>query len=154
MGKRGPKTQPVALARMKGTYRPCYYGKPEASGIEYIDRIPGSPPGLNEFGRQVWIGICEQAVKVGNWISWTDLPGLEHYCKAAEIARNYSLGNSIEEDEKGSRRRSAEFKVWRDAVMIMERLGRKFGVESSSKDFVKFGMKDEMVVKDYARWKL
>lgn len=155
MGKRGPKTQPVALAKIKDTYRPVRYGKDhESIGIEFIAEPPPFPPSLGSFGREIWDAVCRQAIKVGNWISVTDLPALEQYCKAAEIARAYSNGDPIEEDAKGNRRQSAEFKVWRDSVMLMDRLSSKFGLDPSSKASMKFGMKNEPKVEDFTEWSL
>lgn len=78
MGKRGPKTQPAAIAKMKGTYQPCRHGEDAISGAE----LP-CPDGLGEVAARHWREIAPMLGEL-NVTAETDSLALMRFCEAIE----------------------------------------------------------------------
>lgn len=92
MGKRGPKTQPAALAKQKGTYQPCRHGDDAVKPAELE-----CPEGLGEVAARNWQTIAPMLGRL-NITAETDQLSLQMLCEAIEDyieARNVVLEQGI-----------------------------------------------------------
>jgi phage terminase small subunit len=143
--KPGKKKQPESVAKAKGTYRGDRYEVeqrklPEGNFINE-DSYPNEVPELlQQHGVRLWKQVILQARERGNWIAWDDLPGLTIMCGAWDVVCQVTGQPYLDIDDKGNKRVSVEWKVYKDSVMLFERWADRFGLDPSSKskfDFTK-----------------
>lgn len=157
MGKRGPSKQPEALAKIKGTHRPSRYGDKDLDLTDYINKdsgYPEPPDTLEEHGRRVWLQVMKKAVRIGNWIAWDDLASLEVYCAAVDDFKRTVTAPRFDIDDKTGRKIvSADYKVYKDCIMVIDRYSQRFGLDPSAKSAFTFG-KDDKKEDDFTEWRV
>lgn len=157
MGKPGPIKQPQAIAKLKGTYRPVRYGgdqtKTELDFINADSGYPDPPEFLEEKGRRQWVSIMKKAAIMGNWICWEDLPSLEAYCRAYDDMVSSAGAERYEFLKDGRRVLSAEYKLFKESALLLDRLSQRFGLDPSAKSSFNWG-KDDENEDDFVRLKI
>ena len=156
MGKRGPSKQPEALAKIKGTHRPSRYGEKDLDLTDYINEdsgYPDPPETLEEFGRRVWIQIMQKACRMGNWIAWDDLVSLEMYCAAVDDFKRTVNAPRFDVLKDGRKVVSADYKVYKDCIMVIDRLSQRYGLDPSAKSAFTFGV-DDKKEDDFSEWRV
>jgi len=156
MAKPGPQKMPQKLAKMKGNYRPSRYGDDQSErALDFINKdsgYPDPPEILGEHGRRTWVQIMQRAMMFEDWICWDELNSLTAYCGAVDVLYQTTGQPYDEVTEKGDRRVSVDFKVWKDACLLIDRFSQRFGLDPASKSGFNFGEKKDE--DDFTEWRL
>jgi len=144
MGLRGPTTQPAAVVRAKGNYRPSRY-KDEIADEEALEfvyqKLPDPPKGFTPLAVKCWNAQLAQAMQLYGYISFLDLKVFEEYCLTYALMKTLEDADMHYEDANGVRRITPEFKEYKEAKRDFLALSREFGFTPSSRTSIKLTQK-------------
>lgn len=140
MGTRGPKNQPVAVLKAKGTLNVTrtkdVIADANAYQWVYENDFPMPPEHLVPDAQAIWTKMLMQAAKLYGYISYIDLSMFEEYCYVyaeMEFLKNETRGQRTYADENGVMRINPLYlelnKIRKDWV----RLSQLFGFDPSSR---------------------
>lgn len=135
MGKRGPKTQPAAIAKRKGTYQPCRHGEDNVKSAELA-----CPTGLGEVAARNWHAIAPMLGRF-NITAETDELALKLFCEAIE---DYVAARDIVTEQGITTVGSQGNLIMHPAVRVREsafsrvlKMAQEFGMTPSARTNVK-----------------
>lgn len=141
MGKRGPKKQPAALAKAKGTYRPSRNEDEiaDSGALDFVTRDykPDPPASLDEVACKIWVGLIGEACKLDGYISTVDLVLFEVYCKCYSEMLELETEDRTYTDENGVKRLNPLFKCYQDTRKEFIRLSAEFGFSPAARTRIK-----------------
>lgn len=136
------KSQPIEIAKAKGTLRPSRYPSAEESIIipECFDGIPRPPESLGETGKEVWTELLKQLLPIPGLVAPVDLRLLEQYCwhiqKMQEFDLNITVnGNFI--NYNGKTIPNPALSEYRQSEKAVRDIGVLFGLNPSSRSTIR-----------------
>ena len=155
MGRRGPKSQPAAIAKQKGYYRESRHGDElakQSEGLEFVyNGIPTAPATLSEDGANLWNYQLMNAQKIYGYISFLDLKLFETYCyvyQEMEALKKESITRSYT-DANGVIRLNPLYKQLTAYIKDFTRLSQLFGFDPSSRSNIKLEQKKEDIKDEF-----
>ena len=156
MGSRGPKAQPTALLKAKGTGNITRMKEDaitnQGKELEWVHNgIPDAPDYLNDGARQVWNQQLWEAQKLFGYISFIDLKVFSEYCYVCsemDYLKEHSQQRTTT-DENGVVRVNPLYVELNKLRKDFMRLSGEFGFTPSSRTRITLQQKDETVVDKY-----
>jgi P27 family predicted phage terminase small subunit len=142
MGKRGVAKQPMAIAKLKQTFRKDRYkNNMENIEIGYLESIPEPPTNLKKDGIIFWHTILGELIKVNGLMAFTDLPAFGRLCYYYQIMIECDViiekvGKTII-DKNGIEKINPNWQISNDAYKNYIALSREFGLTCSSRANIK-----------------
>lgn len=139
---KGPATQPTALVKLKGNYRPSRYKDDLAEeGVVFLTDIPEVPKFLEEEGKEFWLSILSEAINIVGYIAVQDIFMFEELCYNYQVMVNAKkdikkFGNT-EINKNGQRTKSIGYIIYNESLKNFQSLCREFGLSPSSRTGVK-----------------
>ena len=148
MGKRGFITQPAAIAKDKGDYRPSRHGAMENKpDLDFLRTVPDAPQSLNEVGQWCWNALLSNLVQIEGLIAPVYLITFETLCVAYQVYRQalpeVQKGLTETDPKTGRSVAKPEVKIMMDAIKTFNTIGREYGITPSSMDRLTLKPKDE-----------
>ena len=145
MGRRGPKTQPVAILKKKGTLNVTRLKDAIASSekLEFVFECLVDPPEiLQATGVDLWRTQLAQAQKLYGYISFIDLKLFGEYCHTYEMlhsirGRLYSPPKSEEYSNK------EDWSNYHKLCTRFDKLSSEFGFSPSGRTRIQLEQKPE-----------
>jgi P27 family predicted phage terminase small subunit len=148
MGSRGPKPQPIAILKAKGTINVTRANDQiaDANALDFVhEQIPTPPEDLNEQAKNIWNGQLMQAQKMYGYISYIDLSLFKEYCYV--YAEMEWLKDNVKSrtytDDKGTIRVDPLYTELNKLRKDFLRLSQEFGFSPSARTRIQLQQKPE-----------
>jgi|TARA_R110000851_G_scaffold727_2_gene2409 P27 family predicted phage terminase small subunit len=156
MGSRGPKAQPTALLKSKGTGNITRMKNDaiteNGDKLQWVHNgIPMPPDYLNEGAKIVWMQQLGEAQKLYGYISFIDLKFFAEYCYVCsemDYLKEHSTIRTVE-DNNGVVRVNPLYVELNKLRKDFMRLSAEFGFTPSSRTRITLEQKEETVVDKY-----
>lgn len=141
-------TQPEAVAKLKGVYRPSKYpDSVQDSGITFLTIVPEPPKRLNAIGIEFWSNILGGAIHIDGYIAVHDIYMFEELCYIYQLMtaakKDIELFGNTEITQSGQRIKSVGYQIYKDTLKDFQTLCREFGLSPSSRNAIKFKQQGE-----------
>jgi|TARA_R110000850_G_scaffold30055_1_gene82839 P27 family predicted phage terminase small subunit len=155
MGKRGPKGQPTALLKAKGTGNSTRMKEDQLTKLgdelQWVNNgFPTPPDYLNEGAKAVWMQQLSEAQKVQGYISYLDLKVFAEYCYVCsemDFLKDHSTIRTVE-DNNGVIRVNPLYVELNKLRIVFLRLSAEFGFTPASRKGVELQQSNEPKQKD------
>lgn len=146
MGERGPKKQPSNLVDLRGNP-----GKREVNKNEpkpkVSNEVPKPPKHVGKHGKKIWRKLAPELHRLG-LLTEIDLQQFELYCYNYNLfmEARISLESSDKlyyTTDKGGMSKRPEIEIINKAVITMDRIGKNFGLDPSSRTTLKVSPKEK-----------
>ena len=158
MAKTGRPPKSREQHKLEGTFRKDRHGEPDQEEeLNYIveeGNFPIHPDTIKGDGVKAWKIIAERALQYPRLYTWGDYFAMVQYCQAIDYISRAGQEEYFEIDDKGNKRVSADFKAWKDAVMVADRLSQRLGLDPSSRAALNFGKEDDKKEDDFSEWRV
>lgn len=116
---------PTEIKELQGTLEKSRVNPNEVS-FSRCEGVPEAPESLDEYGERVWYNAAQE-LHSKKLLFTTDLPQLEAFCHAAQLAR--MSAKELKDGQEGSKLTKMKnwFKYWKDSAEMINKLGGKFG---------------------------